>query len=171
MDEKTLLFLKYYETNKDAVYNYALRMLKNKDVAADVVQETFLKLFENLDSIREHEKIKIWIFTVARNEVFGIFRSKASKSANIDEAEFENKLKEDEKTIPEKFELKELSQIIEAELNKIPELSKDVFVLKEYGGLSYSEIAEITDRTVSSVKSRLFKTRKKLIKEISKIFS
>ena len=65
------------------------------------------------------------------------------------------------------FEQKEIRELILIELNKMSIEQRDVFLLKEYGGLSYKEIAAMTGTNEDLVKSRLHKTRQKLIKKLS----
>ncbi len=170
MDKKVSLFLERYNLLKDAVYNYALRMLNDRDVAADVVQNVFLKFFEKIDSIRDELKVNIWIFTVARNEIFGEFRKRKKDIDSIEKVAEKEKLHESGRSVIEDIELKEMRDLILQALDKLPPVSKEVFLLREYGGFSYGQIAELTGSTISSVKSRLFKTRRRLINEISEFF-
>ncbi len=167
--EKEILFLRYYERHKNAVYNYAVKMLHDSDKAADVTQNVFLKLFENLQLIRDENKISVWIFVTARNEIYGYFRSAKRKENYYDEEEMEKLNLQSGENTQSETELKELRGIILNELNKISEVNRETFLLREFGGLSYKEIAEVTGTEIHNVKSRLFKTRKKLIEKISKI--
>jgi RNA polymerase sigma-70 factor (ECF subfamily) len=144
-------------------------MVENKMVCDDLVQNIFLKLFENLDSIKNRESIKFWIYTTARNEVYGYFRKKkidTTKFINEDTAHVE---KRSDENIEYQFELKEMRKLILNELKNISIEQKEIFLLKEYSGLSYKEIAVIADIDENLVKSRLYKTRQKLINRLSKI--
>ena len=167
--EKILLFGKYYEALKTGVYNYALKMLPDKEIAADVTQNVFVKFFENIENIREEEKIKIWIFKSARNEIYGIYRKSGNSIfSKFDETEIE-KIPDD--NFPhKKVETSELANILLSEINKLPDASREVILLREYAFLRYNEIAEITGVDINVVKSRLHKARKKLIEKISKLY-
>ncbi len=167
--EKEILFIRYYERHKKPVYNYAVKMLHDSNKAADVTQNVFLKLFENLQLIRDENKIPVWIFVTARNEIYGYFRSGRRKENFYDEEEMEKLNLQSGGDTQSEAELKELRGIILNELNKISEANRETFLLREFGGLSYKEIAEITGTEINNVKSRLFKTRRKLIEKISKI--
>ncbi len=167
-NEKILLFGRYYDALKKGVYNYAVKMLSDKEAAADVMQNVFVKFFEHIENIREENKIKVWIFKSARNEIYGIYR----KSGNSIFSEF------DETTIEnisdggfpyEKVEASELADILLGEVNKLSEKSREVILLREYANLSYKEISEITGTDINVIKSRLFKARKLLMNRISKI--
>ena len=158
-----------YNQYKNGVYNYILKMVGNKMVCDDLIQNIFLKLFENLNSIKNRESIKFWIYTTARNEVYTYFRKKkidTAKFINEDPSEVE---KTSNENIEYQFELKEMKNLILNELENISIEQKEIFLLKEYGGLSYKEIALISKIDENLVKSRLYKTRQKLINRLSKI--
>lgn len=158
-----------YNRYKVGVYNYVLKMVGNKMVSDDLVQNIFLKLFENLKSIKSRESIKFWIYTTSRNEVYAYFRKKkidTTKFISDDSADIE---KISNENIEYQFELKEMKKLILNELENISIDQKEIFLLKEYGGLSYKEIALISNIDENLVKSRLYKTRQKLINRLSKI--
>jgi len=160
-----------YNLYKKGVYNYVLKMVGNKMVCDDLIQNIFLKLFENLDTITNKESIKFWIYTTARNEVYAHFRKKKidlTKFVSDDSFDIEVISSEN---IEYQFELKEMKKIILKELEKVSIEQKEVFLLKEYGGFSYKEIAAISNINEDLVKSRLYKTRQKLIDRISKIIA
>jgi len=138
-------------------------------VCDDLVQNIFMKLFENLSSIKNKESIKFWLYTTARNEVYSYFRKKkidTTKFVNDDTSDLDVVSKEN---LEYQYELKEMKKIILLELENISIEQKEIFLLKEYGGLSYKEIAVVSNIDENLVKSRLYKTRQKLIERISKI--
>ena len=144
-------------------------MTQNQLVCEDIVQNVFMKLFEHFYSIRNKESIGGWIFKTARNEIYTFYRGKNSKIDQFNTAdpdEIEIKSPHD---IIKEYDLEELRGIILRMLDSMPTDQKEVYLLKEYGGLSYSEIAGIAGITENLVKSRLFKVRQKLIKIISKL--
>jgi len=158
-----------YNRYKIGVYNYVLKMVGNKMVCDDLVQNVFLKLFENIKSIKNRESIKFWIYTTTRNEVYSYFRKKKidiAKFVSEDSSDVEQRSNEN---IEYQFELKEMKNLILNELENISIEQKEIFLLKEYCGLSYKEIALISDIDEDLVKSRLYKTRQKLINRLSKI--
>ncbi|HMN25587.1 MAG: RNA polymerase sigma factor [Ignavibacteriaceae bacterium] len=163
--EFTLLFSKH----KRRVYNYALKMLGDKMHADDVVQDVFIKLFEHLNTIQNKQSVQFWLFKTARNEILSFYRSTKNKklitnSVDMNEIEIESPL-----LLADEIENKELSKLILTELDLMNEDFKEVFVLKEYSGLSYKEIASLLDIDDELVKSRLYKARQKLVNKISKL--
>jgi RNA polymerase sigma-70 factor (ECF subfamily) len=163
--EFTILFNKY----KKRIYNYALKMLNDKMRADDIVQDVFIKLFENLNNIHNKQSIQFWLFKTARNEMMSFFRSTKTKkliseAADIDEVEIGSEV-----SLADEVESTELKKLILNELEIMNEDFREVFVLKEYSGLSYKEIASLLEIDEDLVKSRLYKARQKLINKISKL--
>jgi RNA polymerase sigma-70 factor, ECF subfamily len=141
-------------------------MVNDKMITEDIVQNVFIKLYENMENIREKEFVVSWIYATARNEIFNFLRKKRRNIEN--DLKDENELYSEQNVVLE-YENTELRKIIMNELDVMPPEQKEVYLLKEYSGLSYKEIAEIQNIDEELVKSRLFKIRQKLIKRISKL--
>lgn len=144
-------------------------MIKDKMVCEDIVQNVFLKFYENLNKIENKNSYEFWLFKTARNEVYYFFRKKKVKVdqfyvEDTDEIEIESN-----QNLNEEIEMKEVKDILKNKLDELPVNQKEIFVLKEYGKLSYKEISKIMEIDEELVKSRLYKTRQKLIKTMSKI--
>jgi RNA polymerase sigma-70 factor (ECF subfamily) len=143
-------------------------MIGDRMSCEDIIQNVFVKFFENLELIRNSNSINFWLFKTTRNEIFSYYRKKKThpdqfKVDDTDELEIDSKFR-----IEEELEHKELNEIIRAELDKMAIEQRDVFLLKEYGGLSYKEIALVMSIDENLVKSRLFKVRNRLIDKLSK---
>jgi RNA polymerase sigma-70 factor, ECF subfamily len=160
----SLIFSRY----KVRIYNYVIKMVSDRMTAEDIVQNTFLKLYENLNRIHHKESINFWLFRTARNEIYGWYRKKKSFQKVFDPSDLEDLQVDSGYDLPEQIEVEEISRLLKSELALLPENQKEVFILKEYGGLSYKEIAEIMDTDENLVKSRLFKVRQKLTEKLSK---
>ncbi len=167
--QKIIEFTLVYNQHKKKLYNYAFKMLWDQPACEDIIQNTFMKLYENLEKIRNAERIEVWLFTTVRNQIYTLFRNKRIHVdqygvADTDELELDSNYK-----LAEEYEDVELKEIVMTELNKLPVEQKEVFLLKEYGGFSYKEISAMIKIDEELVKSRLHKTRQKLIKQISKV--
>lgn len=144
-------------------------MLNDQMQADDTVQDVFIKLFENLDNIHNKQSIQYWLFRTARNEILGLFRNQANKKLYTNSVDIEDIQIGSDSALTEEIENKELSKLILIELNQMNTDFKEVFVLREYSGLSYKEIAVLLAIDEELVKSRLFKARQKLANRISKL--
>ncbi len=162
-------FTLIYNTHKTKVYNYVVRMVNDQMICEDIIQNVFLKLFENLKNIRNQNSIVYWIFKTTRNEVYEYYRRKKTKFSNLDSTDDMFYDIASEQNIENSFELKEIKEIVLKNLETLPFDQKEVFLLKEFGGLSYKEIASVMEIDENLVKSRLYKTRQKLIKILSKV--
>jgi RNA polymerase sigma-70 factor (ECF subfamily) len=159
-------FTLVYNLFKKPLYNYVCKMLNDKSLTEDIIQNVFLKFFENLPVINNSSSPGNWLFITARNEVFGCLRKKKIRNENYMDENFEFA---SDININDDVELSEIKDIIEKEIGSMDEDSKEIFVLREYSGLSYHEIAHILGVDEGIVKGRLFRTRQRLIDKISKL--
>jgi RNA polymerase sigma-70 factor (ECF subfamily) len=159
-------FTLIYNRHKEPLFNYALKVVKSKMFAEDIVHDVFLKLYDNLARIRDRARVEAWIFTTARNEIFSHYRKKINKYDQDFSLCGEQQSREN---FTDNFEQRELIDVIESELNIMDPAQSEVFYLKEYSGLSYKEIAQIMDITEDLVKSRIFKVRQKLKKVLTNL--
>ncbi len=138
-------------------------------VAEDVVQNVFLKLYDSMDTIRNKDSIKYWLFTTTRNEILTLFRSKKVKADQFNASDVTEIEIASNELLQDKIEKNELKEIILNELEKENDEQREVFFLKEYGGMSYKEISELMNISEDLVKSRLYNTRQRLINRVKKI--
>jgi len=144
-------------------------MLNDKMRADDIVQDVFIKLFENLNNIHNKQSIQFWLFKTARNEMMVFLRNTKNKKFITEAVDIENFEIENKISLADEIENTELKKLILNELEVMNEDFSEVFVLKEYSGLSYKEIASLLEIDEDLVKSRLYKARQKLINKISKL--
>ena len=135
----------------------------------DIVQNVFIKLYQNLDLIRNKDSILAWLFRSARNELYSLYRDTKLKKLYRESEDYNEIEQETDYSLSEEIENKELNEIIMKELENINPDQKEIFILKEYSGLSYKEIAVLIEIEEELVKSRLYKVRQKLIKRVSKL--
>ncbi len=167
--ENIVEFTLIYNRHKTRLYNYARKMLGDVMTCEDIIQNVFIKYFENMNKIRNSERIDVWLFTATRNAIYTFYRTKKShvdqfSVQDADEIQIDSSVK-----IDEEFEIRELNGLIMSELDKLSIDQRDVFLLKEYGGFSYKEISDVMKIDENLVKSRLYKTRQKLISKLSKV--
>ena len=143
-------------------------MLNDPMRAEDIVQDVFVKLFENLDNIYNKQSVQFWLFTTARNEIFSFYRNTKNKKFITNVLDLEGIEIEETKSLSDEIEQRELNKLILSELDSMNEDFREVFILREYSGLSYKEIASLLKIDEELVKSRLYKARQKLINRVSK---
>jgi len=145
-------------------------MISDRMLAEDIVQNIFLRLFENMNTIKNKDSINFWLFRSARNEIYIYYRNKKTRKDQFNVDDTDTLEIDSGSNLAESLEIKETTQLIMNELDKFPPEQKEVFILKEYSGFSYSEIASLLEIDEPLVKSRLYKTRQKLISGLNLIY-
>jgi RNA polymerase sigma-70 factor, ECF subfamily len=160
-DRKAFLYL--YELYKYGLYQYCLRLLRDGSLAEDALQQTFEKVFSKCATVADPSLLRGWIYTIARNEAFGLLRAKSPDECLDDE------YVSTDPSVLETLERKETADDVRRAIDMLSPAYREVIVLREYDGASYDEIARITGSTVSAVKSRLFKARSVLMERMKSI--
>ena len=153
--------LSFYEK---AVFNYCLRITKNRGEAEDVTQETFIKIYTHRKLIDPEKNIKTWIFTIATNTAYDFLRKKKRKN----ETSLEDETIYDLKTY---YPKESVQSDVEKALEKINPEYKKALVLFYQQGFKYEEIAEILAIPVNTVKTHISRGKeelKELLKEYGK---
>lgn len=152
-------FVSIYNRHKSAVYTFCVKMLLDKEAAQDVLQETFLRVYENRNRLLNAGSFRAWLFTIARNQCLNVLRRERRRVPLDPEDESMVAFEEASSSMLETSE--QIDRVNEF-LSRLKDEYREVLVLREYQNLSYEEIAAITRSTLSAVKSRLFKARRRL---------
>lgn len=162
-------FEKLVLENQTNVYNLALKMVGDRDDAFDMSQEAFIKAYSSIGSFRGDSRFSVWLYRLTTNVCLDFLRSKERKSHGsltyIDEDGEDGKEMEipDERYTPEtELEKSELRDAVSRGLAQLPKEYRAILLLREIEGLSYDEISLTLNLEVGTVKSRIFRARKKL---------
>lgn len=147
------------DVHSDGLYRFILKQIKDKDVAHDIVQDTFEKMWRKVDQI-ENEKSKSYLFTTGYHTMIDYTR-RAKKQGSFNEVN-ENQLCHEKN-------YSDLKEILNEALDKLPEIQKTVILLRDYEGYDYAEIGEITNLSESQVKVYIFRGRQFLKNYIGKM--
>ena len=153
-----------YEKN---VYNIALRMVGDPDDAADMTQETFIKAYRALSGFRGDSKFSSWLYRIASNVCLDFLRNRSRHPqvslSTVDEDDRATFELPDMRQNPEEQLMKKLGmEAVRRGLEQLPEQQRQILVLRELGGLSYAELAQTLGLEEGTVKSRIFRARKRL---------
>jgi len=140
---------------KDRLFNVLYRMLSSEDEASDLLQETFLRVWQHKMSYDFRFAFSTWIYTIALNLARNELRRR-KKIKFLDIFDFADKLaaKEEKKEAPAN-----LKTLLDAEIKKLPEKYRTAFVLRDVDNLSYEEIAQVLAVPLGTVKSRVNRAR------------
>jgi RNA polymerase sigma-70 factor (ECF subfamily) len=164
------------ERNMRNVYNLALRLTGNPEEAENVLQDTFLKVFEKLGDFRADSQLGTWIHRIATNEALMRMRSRKGKYfVPIEEEPKGDEDNGDIGFIVQSLDRDPLTLTLDDELRKklekailsLPESLRTAFVLKDLEGLSMAEIGEQMGKTVAAVKADLHRARLRLRKQLA----
>jgi RNA polymerase sigma-70 factor (ECF subfamily) len=148
-----------------AVFRFAFRLLCNEDEAKDIVQETFIKVWLNLDKYREHYSFTTWIYKIACNLCYDSLRSTKHRFEAISE-DFHPVSSENVEQAVINNDLKSLIVLFTRQLTPKQRL---VFTLSEIEELNVEEIQTITRLSAAKIKSNLYLAKKQIKEKMNQI--
>ncbi|NRA52814.1 MAG: RNA polymerase sigma factor RpoE [Gammaproteobacteria bacterium] len=163
-----LLVRKY----QNRVLNLVSRFVKNQGDVQDVAQEAFIKAYRALPGFRGESAFYTWLYRIAVNTAknYLVAQKRRPSGSDIDAMDAENFDGSDnlrENSSPERLLLsEELRKVVFATLEQLPEDLRTAITLREMEGLSYEDIAQVMECPVGTVRSRIFRAREALDKQI-----
>uniref|UniRef100_UPI0033067E7C RNA polymerase sigma factor n=1 Tax=uncultured Croceitalea sp. TaxID=1798908 RepID=UPI0033067E7C len=152
------------------VFGTCISFVPNKEDAEDIAQEVFVEIFNSIGKFKEESKLSTWIYRVSVNKSLEFIRKKNTKKRfGFMQSLLGNDLPIDRSSYFTEFnhpgiqlENKEKSEILFAAINKLPETQRIVYTLNKIDDLSYKEVSEITEKSISSIESLLFRAKENL---------
>jgi RNA polymerase sigma-70 factor (ECF subfamily) len=164
-----------YQENADMVLNLAFRMTGKQEVARDLTQDIFIKVYEKSDSFREQSKISTWIYRIAMNHILNYVK-REKRISFFDFMEQDTKAMREEtgtywdQNLPtqpdKKLEEREKEIIVRHFVDQLAPKYKVPFLLFRYEDMSYQEIADQLKLSMSAVESRIFRAKKRLAEKL-----
>jgi RNA polymerase sigma-70 factor, ECF subfamily len=171
-------FARLVEAYSPNIYRLALKMLDNPQDAEDILQETFIKAFRNLDSFNGRSKVSTWLYRIATNEALMLIRRRKPDAISLQEpvetieGEQEPLQILDWCCLPEEELLSaEVRRQLDKAVERLPHNLRLVFLLRDIEGLSTRETAEVLNLSETAVKTRLSRARLRLREELTAYFS
>ena len=148
---------KWISLYSDYLFNFTISRVNDRDLAKDLVQETYLRAWKALDSLRNEKAAKSWIFMILRREFARLFERKVPPISSLDDLEYDI---EDTKPMgpDDKMEV----DLVRDAIMKLDKKYSEPLMLQVVGGFSCEEIAQQLDITKSAVMTQLFRARSKL---------
>jgi RNA polymerase sigma-70 factor (ECF subfamily) len=144
------------------VFVLAYSILRNREDAMDLVQETFLRLYQKLDAYEKEKNFQAWLLQIAKNLCIDYYRKNYSKRREMESAKGIEELNLAADDGPNNPGSSDLRQIFSRCLEKLGDRQRMIFVMKHYNGLQYQEIAQVLNISVGTVKSLHFKAVRNL---------
>lgn len=143
-----------------SVYNIALNFFAERDIASDVTQEIFIKLYHNLDKFKEEKSFTSWVFAVSRNYCIDYWRKNRKhleKSQELDE-----NIGTGEPTPEERLSRESEIEVLRKKIAKLDPDLRVILIMRDINDMSYQEIAAKFSIPEGTVKSRINRARLKL---------
>jgi len=157
--------------HKNMVYSIALRISQNREDAEEVAQDTFMKAYSSLNSFEKKSKFSTWLYRIVYNAAITKTRKKKIEFVNIDDRLIASYSEDEIHNHLGVIDADEKKLVVDKALGRLSDEDNLLITLFYKDGNSVGEICEITGLSMSNVKVRLHRIRKKLYSEISEIMS
>jgi len=157
------------DSYKDMAYTIALKIVRSPEDAEEVAQDGFVKAFQQLQSFKGNSKFSTWLYTIVYRTAISKIRKKKLEVTDIDDYVIENHSIDFSFPQLDLLKAEEQKKYVTLAVNTLTELDALLITLFYLNENTFDEIVEITGLTKTNIKVRLFRARKKLFKELSKI--
>lgn len=152
---------------KNKLYRFALTIVRDQELAQDVVQECLIKVWEKREEVAFVQNMEAWCMQITRNKALDKLRSKHVKRTDMFEVEFDTRKERDTPYVV--TERSELMERIQSLIKDLPQRQREVMQLRDIEEYSYKEIAEYLDIDINLVKTNLFRARRKIKESLIKV--
>ncbi len=159
------------DKHKDMAFSVALRIVRNREDAEEIVQDAFVKAYQNMDAFRNKSKFSTWLYRIVFNAAISRTRKKSLESTDLDSFVIDNYSTDEIKENINKLDSSEQIKLVNKLIDKLPPLEYTLINLYYKEECSIDEISEITGLTDSNVKVKLHRIRKKLYSELQQILN
>ncbi|MBD3241427.1 MAG: sigma-70 family RNA polymerase sigma factor [Chitinivibrionales bacterium] len=159
-------FAALYERHKDRVFGFLLRMTGDRETAEDLMQETFLAAHRNIEQFDRNRVFLSWIFGIAHKRTIDYFRHLRVENEHRDDTERSVGSKLDRPD--QRVDNKKLKKLVGEAVEKLDPKQREVFLLRELGGVPFKEIAQIMDCPINTALGRMRLALINIRKELQK---
>jgi RNA polymerase sigma-70 factor (ECF subfamily) len=163
-----------------SIINFAYRFVRNREIAEELAQEVFLKVYENAAGYRVQAKFTSWLYKIATNVCLNEIRKpqfriphRSLNAPGLDGGNHDDEIPESgtAKGPDAILERRTLARILKEALEHIPEKQRVAFILNKYQELSYAEVAEVLDSSEKAVKSLIHRAKEALAERLKPIMA
>ena len=161
---------------KDMVYNTILGIVQNETEAEDLAQDVFIKVFEKISTFKGDSKFSTWLYRIATTTALDHLRSKKRKK-RFGFLQALGGGNDEKETIPDfhhpgvSLDNKERAAVLFKAIESLPENQKTAYTLHKLEGLSYRDVSEVLNTTVSAVESLMSRANQNLRKELEEYYN
>jgi RNA polymerase sigma-70 factor (ECF subfamily) len=163
-------FKTLFDKYKQPLYFHILKLVKDREIIEDLLQEIFLKAFDNIASFNPDYAFSTWLYRITTNHSIDYLRKKKLKTFSIHDpirtkdGEMSIELEDEGRSTDDLIVRKQRSQILREALDSLPDKYREIIKMRHVEELSYQEIADILDLPLGTVKAHIFRARELLYK-------
>ncbi|WP_147676038.1 RNA polymerase sigma factor [Algibacter pacificus] len=167
---KSFAYGKLIDLFQQKVFATCISFVPNKEDAEDIAQDVFVEVFNSIKKFKGNSKLSTWIYRITTNKCLEFIRKKNTKKRfaflqsimgndiPVDKTKYFTEMNHPGVLL----ENKEKSETLFKAINQLPDAQRVVFTLSKVDGMSYQEICEVTEKSLSSVESLMFRAKKNL---------
>ncbi|WP_298894448.1 RNA polymerase sigma factor [uncultured Psychroserpens sp.] len=171
-------YSKLLDDYQQKVFGTCLSFVPNRQDAEDIAQEVFVEVYRSISKFKEQSKLSTWIYRITTNKCLEFIRKRNTKKRfafmqsitgqhfEIDRTNYFTEMNHPGIIL----ENKEINELLFLAINNLPEAQRLVFTLNKIDGKSYQEVSDITQKSLSSVESLIFRAKKNLQKTLDNFY-
>lgn len=152
---------------REKLYRFALRLLGNEEDAKDIIQDAFVKVWNNKEKMGELQNLEAWCMRITRN--LALDKIKSRKYRVTDDLERAGEVPAAHQSPHQNAEKSDLMRRVHGAIRRLPEKYRTILQLRDIDGLSYQEIGEVLEIELSEVKVNLHRARKQVREQLQNL--
>lgn len=141
----------------DEIYNFSRYMLFDADEADDIVQKTFLSLYNNMNKLDMTKSVRPWLYKVARNNCLDHIKRKKPMNFSVISPDDSFDVPDNEPSLESKLDNAELLETVKREISNLPPQYREIMLLKYFEDMTFEQIGEVLDISPNTVKSNFYR--------------
>lgn len=158
-----------YDRYHKRLYHFILRFVRERTLAEDILQETFLRIFRKRKSYRKISHFSTYLFTIGRNLCLDALKTWERRHLLTNQKDHIERATDQSKGPCKILEETEITEILQREIQALPRDQREVLLLSKYSGLSYKEIAQVVESTPVAVKQKVYRALLSLRQKLKKL--
>jgi RNA polymerase sigma factor (sigma-70 family) len=163
-------FAELFQKYEQPLYFHILKIVRDREIIEDMLQEIFLKAFDNIASYNPDYAFSTWLYRITTNHSIDYLRKKRLKTMSLDEpvqtkdGVMSIEVADDDSHTDDKIIRDQRAKILTEALDSLPDKYKEIIRMRHMDELSYQEISELLDLPLGTVKAHIFRARELLYK-------
>jgi RNA polymerase sigma-70 factor, ECF subfamily len=158
-----------YKTYYSQLCKFVFKFVKSKDASEDLVQNVFLNIWKNHESLELRGEISSYLFTAVRNQALNYLKQQRTKSEYFEKNEYSDR--ENDLSPDQEYIISEIEKALEDSIEKLPEKCRLIYTMNRQLGLKYSQIAELLGISIKTVETQMYRAVKSIRKYLTPFIS